>query len=158
MSWNFLLAAECNFFPCAVFLVLQNRHVLCTQLNVAQYSNSLQQQLCCCQNQKAKNCRRTKEEEGGSIPCTMGSKSLSRDDFPKTVKISNCVRYLTLWDILKLCIDRQVLKFIYSEKATKFYEIFTFLLTGTTQGKRKVKILQNFVAFPEYMNFTGNDM
>ena len=40
-------------------------------------------------------------------------------------------------------------KFIYSEKATKFCEIFTLLLTGT-----KVKISQNFVAFSEYMNFT----
>ena len=47
-----------------------------------------------------------------------------------------------------------LLKFIYSEKATKFCEIFTLLLTGTTQDKSKVKILQNFVAFSEYMNFT----
>ena len=44
--------------------------------------------------------------------------------------------------------------FIYSEKATKFCEIFTLLLTGTTQDKSKVKILQNFVAFSEYVNFT----
>ena len=44
-------------------------------------------------------------------------------------------------------------KFIYSEKATKFCEIFTLLLTGFTQDKSKVKILQNFVAFSEYMNF-----
>jgi hypothetical protein len=34
-------------------------------------------------------------------------------------------------------------KFIYSEKATKFCEVSTLLLTGTT----KVGILQNFVAF-----------
>ena len=47
------------------------------------------------------------------------------------------------------------LKFIYSEKATKFCEIFTLLLTGTTQDKSKVKISQNFVAFSEYMNFTS---
>ena len=45
------------------------------------------------------------------------------------------------------------LKFIYSEKATKFCEISTLLLTGTTQDKSKVDILQNFVAFSEYMNF-----
>ena len=44
-------------------------------------------------------------------------------------------------------------KFIYSEKATKFCEIFTLLLTGTTYDKSKVKISQNFVAFSEYMNF-----
>ena len=44
-------------------------------------------------------------------------------------------------------------KFIYSEKATKFYEIFTLLLTVYTVVKSKVKISQNFVAFSEYMNF-----
>ena len=47
-----------------------------------------------------------------------------------------------------------VLKFIYSEKATKFCEFFTLLLTGTTWDKSKVKISQNFVAFSEYMNFS----
>ena len=47
-------------------------------------------------------------------------------------------------------------KFIYSEKATKFCEIFTLLLTGTTQDQSKVKISQNFVAFSEYMNL--NDL
>ena len=50
------------------------------------------------------------------------------------------------------------LKFIYSEKATKFYKIFTLLLTVTTQDKNKVKILQNFVAFSEYMNFTSSKL
>ena len=44
-------------------------------------------------------------------------------------------------------------KFIYSEKATKFCEIFTLLLTTVNTGKSKVKILQNLVAFSEYMNF-----
>ena len=46
-----------------------------------------------------------------------------------------------------------VVKFIYFEKATKFCEIFTLLLAGTTQDKSKVKISQNFVAFSEYLNF-----
>ena len=46
------------------------------------------------------------------------------------------------------------LKFIYSEKATKFDEIFTLLLTVCTVVKSKVKISQNFVALSEYMNFT----
>ena len=45
------------------------------------------------------------------------------------------------------------IKFIYSEKATKFCKIFTLLLTVCTAVKSKVKILQNFVAFSEYMNF-----
>ena len=46
-----------------------------------------------------------------------------------------------------------VLKFIYSEKATKFCEIFPLLLTVCTAVKSKGKILQNFVAFSEHMNF-----
>ena len=47
------------------------------------------------------------------------------------------------------------LKFIYSEKATKFCEIFTLLLTVCIVVKSKVKILQNFVAFSENLNFTN---
>ena len=45
------------------------------------------------------------------------------------------------------------LKFVYSEKATKFCEICTLLLTTVHPVKSKVEILQNFVAFSEYMNF-----
>ena len=44
-------------------------------------------------------------------------------------------------------------KFIYSEKATKFCEIFTLLLTVCTVVKSKMKISRNFVAFSEYMHF-----
>ena len=44
-------------------------------------------------------------------------------------------------------------KFIYSEKATKFCEIFPLLLSYVVPVKTKVKILQNFVAFSEDMNF-----
>ena len=46
-----------------------------------------------------------------------------------------------------------MVKFIYSEKATKFCEIFPLLLTVCTVVKSKGKISQNFVAFSEYMNF-----
>ena len=46
-----------------------------------------------------------------------------------------------------------LMKFIYSEKATKFCKIFTLLLSYVVPVKSKVKILQNFVAFSEYMNF-----
>ena len=49
----------------------------------------------------------------------------------------------------------EVVKFIYSEKATKFCEIFTLLLSYVVPVKSKVKISQNFVAFSEYMNFNG---
>ena len=45
---------------------------------------------------------------------------------------------------------------MYSEKATKFCEIFPLLLTVCTVVKSKGKILQNFVAFSEYMNLTEN--
>ena len=46
-----------------------------------------------------------------------------------------------------------LVKFIYSEKVTKFWKIFTLQLTVCTVVKSKVKISQNFVAFSEYMNF-----
>ena len=42
---------------------------------------------------------------------------------------------------------------MYSEKATKFCEISTLLLTVCTVVRSKVEISQNFVAFSEYMNF-----
>ena len=46
-----------------------------------------------------------------------------------------------------------IVKFIYSEKATKFCEISTLLLSYVVPVKSKVEISQNFVAFSEYMNF-----
>ena len=49
--------------------------------------------------------------------------------------------------------DENFLKFIYSEKATKFCEISTLDLTVLHTVKSKVEILQNFVAFSEHMNF-----
>ena len=39
------------------------------------------------------------------------------------------------------------------EKATKFCEVFTLLLSYVVPVKSKVKISQNFAAFSEYMNF-----
>ena len=44
-----------------------------------------------------------------------------------------------------------LVKFIYSEKATKFCEISTLLLSYVVAVKSKVEILQNFVAFSEYV-------
>ena len=44
-------------------------------------------------------------------------------------------------------------KFIYSEKATKFCEISTLLFSYVVPVKSKVEISQNVVAFAEYMNF-----
>jgi hypothetical protein len=45
-------------------------------------------------------------------------------------------------------------KFIYSEKATKFCEISTLLLSYVVPVTSKVEISQNFEVFSEYMNFT----
>jgi hypothetical protein len=45
------------------------------------------------------------------------------------------------------------LKFIYSEKATKFCEISTINLTTVHTVKSKVEISQNFMAISEYMNY-----
>ena len=45
------------------------------------------------------------------------------------------------------------LKFIYSEKATKFCEISTIDLSYVVTVKSMLEILQNVVAFSEYMNF-----
>ena len=49
------------------------------------------------------------------------------------------------------------IKFIYSEKATKFCEIFTLLLCYVVLVKSKVKVSQNFVTFSEYMNFNDQE-
>ena len=45
-----------------------------------------------------------------------------------------------------------LLTFIYSEKATKFCKISTLLLSYVVPVKSEVEILQNIVAFSEYMN------
>ena len=58
--------------------------------------------------------------------------------------VANAKHYLIF------CFD---VKFIYSEKATKFCEIFPLLLTVCTVVKSKGKISQTFMAFSEYMNF-----
>ena len=47
-----------------------------------------------------------------------------------------------------------IAKFIYSEKATKFCEIFLLLLITVHTVKSKGKISKNVAAFSEYMNFT----
>ena len=48
-----------------------------------------------------------------------------------------------------------IIKFIYSEKATKLCEISTLLLSTVHTDKSKVEISQKIVAFSEYMNFTA---
>ena len=51
---------------------------------------------------------------------------------------------------------KRVVKFKYSEKATKFCEISIVDLSYVVTVKSTVEILQNFVAFSEYMNFNNN--
>ena len=52
-------------------------------------------------------------------------------------------------------VQTALVKFIYSDKAAKFCEVSTLLLTVCTVVKSKMEILQNIVAFSEYMNFTN---
>ena len=46
-------------------------------------------------------------------------------------------------------------KFIYSEKATKFCEISTLDLSYVVTVRSTMEISQTFVAFSEYMNFNN---
>ena len=46
--------------------------------------------------------------------------------------------------------------FIFSEKATKFFEISTVDFSYVVKVKSTVEISQNFVAFSEYMNTRKN--
>ena len=59
------------------------------------------------------------------------------------------VRILILIPDFLIVLRGQNLKFIYSEKATKFCKISTVVPVKST-----VEISQYFVAFSEYMNFT----
>ena len=62
---------------------------------------------------------------------------------------------MVTWVVEFLSGDRyNIIKFIYSEKATNFCKLFTLLLSYVVPVKSKVKILKNFVAFSKYMNFT----
>ena len=58
------------------------------------------------------------------------------------------MRYLLRKNGVKL-----LLKFINSEKATKFCEFSTVDLSYVVPVKSTVEISQHFVAFSEYMNF-----
>ena len=52
--------------------------------------------------------------------------------------------------------EQSHVRFIYSEKTTNFCEISTLVLSYVVPVKSKVEILQNYVAFSDYMNFTYN--
>ena len=57
---------------------------------------------------------------------------------------------------VSLHFNRAIVKFLYSEKATKFCKIFPLLLTTVHTVNCKGKISQNFVAFSEYINFRNH--
>ena len=71
--------------------------------------------------------------------------------FKRKIKYQKGKKPTTLEHTLKLEIYF-TLKFMYSEKATKFFEISTNYLSYVLPVKWLVEILQNFVAFSEYMN------
>ena len=68
------------------------------------------------------------------------------------VVVVRCV--ITIYVFMDYFYHNNIIKFIYSEKATKFCEIFTLLLTTVHTVKCKVKVSQNFVAISDYANFT----
>ena len=51
---------------------------------------------------------------------------------------------------------KMYVKFLYSEKATKFCEISTVDLSYAKPVKSTVEIFRNCVSLSEYMNFTHN--
>ena len=112
-------------------------------------------------HQRGRICGRCHREYGGRQSHRKGQK-ISKAIFGVLNSFRNQRIFLLIfaiasekWLIQKdkgtlLCL---LFKFIYSEKSTKFCEIFTLLLSYVLPVKSKVKILQNFVAFSEYMNF-----
>ena len=59
----------------------------------------------------------------------------------------------TKMQIQRWNVNQTLIKFKYSENATKFCEISTVDLSYLVAVKSTGEILQNFVAFSEYMNF-----
>ena len=70
--------------------------------------------------------------------------------FPGLILLSLCLSFFRDFKIWHK--HRALVKFIYSEKATNFFEIFTLLLSYLLPVESEVKISQNFVAFSKYMN------
>ena len=73
--------------------------------------------------------------------------------FTATIKSLDSNKIFAIVEFLLSKVGNGILKFIYSEKATKFCKISTLLLSYVVTVKSKVEIFQNFVAFSEYINF-----
>ena len=73
----------------------------------------------------------------------------------------NLTQYASMYSFCSLVLPRRTVlrrflhcvKFIYSEKATKFCKTSPLLLSVCTVDKSKEEISQNFVAFTEYTTF-----
>jgi hypothetical protein len=74
---------------------------------------------------------------------------------PKTNKI---ISYFYCRYVLSSIFLSILIKFIYSEKTTKFCKISTVDLTYLVPVKSTAEISQHFVAFSEYMNFTNSQV
>ena len=71
----------------------------------------------------------------------------------KTTVWQEINKWKNLWVESQVQQCSSILKFIYSEKATKFCKISTLLLSYIVPIKSKVEILQNCVVFSENINF-----
>ena len=74
------------------------------------------------------------------------------DSFRFLARLNICILNGYLIGLVSKCGD-VVLKFIYSKKATKFCKISIVELSNVVSVNSAVEIVQNFVAFSEYMNF-----
>ena len=85
----------------------------------------------------------------------------SRFDFSDLAKNSQIWPYFwCTWKNQKICL---IVKYVWCKDILRRPQnfaksIFTLLLTVCTVVKSKVKILQNFVAFSEYMNYVDTRM
>ena len=83
----------------------------------------------------------------------VGKYVIERIDFGSSFYKNHFYGQGEFWlDIYFFHIIFQLIKFIYSEKATKFCEISTVDLSYVLTVKSTVEISQNFVAFSEYKN------
>ena len=84
------------------------------------------------------------------------SRITSRNNYESNLSssLSPIIECNTRGHLPENAVDPKV-KFVYSEKTTKFCETSTVFLTICTVIKSKVEISQNFVTFSEYMNFKG---
>ena len=87
------------------------------------------------------------------MPCLMPIRLKNWYNFAKDAGRSGVLKIFYL--VFSLFVNELEIR-IQSEKAIKFCEIATLILSVCTVDKSRVAISQNFVAFSEYMNFNGS--